>query len=71
MKCANKNCYCNWTACADFGTAVARHPRAATQWYRLFLLAEYGVATVHVLLCIVNKDDSAVFCFFVFGNLDL
>jgi len=29
----------NYTACDDFPTGVARHPRAATQWYRLLLLA--------------------------------
>ena len=36
---------------------------AARQWYRLLLLAVYGLATVHALLCIVSGDDSAVFCF--------
>jgi len=34
--------YNNYTVCADFPTGVARHPRAATQWYRLLLLAAYG-----------------------------
>jgi len=61
----------NCTACADFPTGVARHPRAATRWYRLFLLAVYGLATEHALLCIVNGDDSAVFRFFVPGDVDL
>jgi len=59
------------TACADFPTGVARHPRAATQWYRLLLLAAYGLASAHALLCIVNGDDSAVFRFFLNGDLDL
>jgi len=35
------------------------------------LLAAYGLATAHVLLCIVSGDDSAVFRFFVPGELDL
>jgi len=38
-------------------------PRAATQWYRLLLLAAYNLATAHALLCTVNGDDSAVFRF--------
>jgi len=38
-------------------------PRVATQWYRLLLLAAYGLATAHVLLCIVNGDESAVLLF--------
>jgi len=42
-----------------------------TQWYRLLLRAAYGLATAHALLCIVNGDDSAVFRFFVPGDLDL
>jgi len=33
------------------------------QWYLLLLLAAYGLATAHALLCIVNGDDSAVFRF--------
>jgi len=33
------------------------------QWYRLLLLAAYGLTTVHALLCIVNGDDSVVFRF--------
>jgi len=33
------------------------------QWYRLLLLAAYGLATAHALLCIVNGDESAVFRF--------
>jgi len=42
------------------------------QWYRLLLHAAYGLATAHVLLCIVNVDDSAVFFhFFVPGDLDM
>jgi len=61
----------NTLTCADFPTGVARHPRAATQWHRLLLLAVYGLATAHALLCIVNGDDSAVFRFFVPGDLDL
>jgi len=51
----------NWTACADLPTGVDCHPRAATQWYRLLLLAAYGLA--HALLCIVHGDESAVFRF--------
>jgi len=43
----------------------------ATQWYRLLLLAAYGLATAHALICIVNGDDSAVFRFFVAGDHDL
>jgi len=35
------------------------------------LRAAYGLATAHALLCIVNGDDSAVFRFFVPGDLDL
>jgi len=33
------------------------------QWYYLVLLAAYGLATVHALLCIVNGDNSAIFPF--------
>jgi len=33
--------------------------------YRPLLLAAYGLATAHDLLCIVNGDDSVVFCFFL------
>jgi len=29
-----------------FPTGVARHPQGATQWYRLLLLAAYGLAAV-------------------------
>ena len=44
----------------------------AMQWYRLLQLAEYGLATAHALLCIVNGDNSAFFSFFfVPGDLDL
>jgi len=39
--------------------------------YVLRLRAEYGLATAHALLCIVNEDDSAVFRFFVPGDLHL
>jgi len=46
-----------------FPTGVARYSWAATQCYRLLLLAAYGLATTHPLLCIVNGDDSAVFHF--------
>ena len=46
-----------------FPTGVARHPRVATQWYHLLLLAAYGSATAHDLLRIVNGEDSAVFHF--------
>jgi len=35
------------------------------------LLAAHGLATAHALLCIVNGDDSAIFHFFVHGDLDL
>jgi len=45
-------------------------PPIGTQWYRLLLLAAYGLATAHTLLCIVTDDDSAV-CFFVPYDLDL
>jgi len=41
----------------------------ATQWYRLLLLAAYGLATAHDLLCIVNRDDSAVFRFLTLVTL--
>jgi len=61
-----------YTACANFITSVARHPLAAMQWYRLLLLATYGLATAHALLCIVSGDESAVFfSFLVPGDLDL
>jgi len=39
------------------------HPRAATQWYRLLLLAAHGPATSHAPLCIVSGDDSVGFRF--------
>jgi len=42
----------------------------SSERYRLLLLAEYGLATAHALLRIVNGDDSAVFRF-VPGDLDL
>jgi len=42
-------------------TAVILSPPAATQWYSLLLHAAYG-AVAHTLLCIVNGNDSAVFC---------
>ena len=39
--------------------------------YVLRLRVEYGLTTAHALLCIVNGDDSAVFRFFVTGDLHL
>jgi len=46
-----------------FSTGVARHPRAATQWCRLLLLAAYGLATAHALLCIVSGMTQQFFVF--------
>jgi len=54
-----------------FSTGIARHPRSATQWYHLLLLAAYGLATAHSLICIVNGYDSADFHFFDPSDLDL
>ena len=42
-----------------------------SKWYRLLLLAVYSLGTAHTQLFIVNGDDSAVFRFFVPGDLDL
>jgi len=48
-----------------------RQPNRRIYTYRLLLRAAYGLATAHALLCIVSGDDSAVFRFFVPGDLDL
>jgi len=47
-------------------------PPAATQWSHLLLRSQYTAYSARVALpCIVSGDDSAVFRFFVPGDLDL
>ena len=62
----------NWTACAVFFTGVARHPRAARNGIVCccVLRTAYLRRTPHCVLSI-NWDESAVFRFFVPGDLDL
>ena len=48
------SCMWHWTFIYDF---ILR----TTQWYRLLLLAAYGLSTAQAILCIVNGDDLAVF----------
>ena len=46
-------------------------PLGGMQWYRLLQRAAYSLDTAHILQCTVVWDESAVFRFFVPGDLDL